>query len=174
MLQPWATPAARQLLDSYFKIEHAKEEIVWLDIEIQCVVTYIQDEREFLVKKEEEVRVTVPGLAFFICRYCMEWGRFDEIHMDRFRKLEKKWGARFTGTLVPGVRVKTAPTQEREELERQVITLAWEIEFMMLAVDSNDEWEDDPGEEADGEEVAEAMETVLTMAADEEIAGLES
>ncbi|KAJ7430044.1 hypothetical protein B0H11DRAFT_2180943 [Mycena galericulata] len=95
-LRPWATPGAWQLMDSYFKIERAKEEIQRLNIEIRRFVTYMRDEREFLVKKEAEVRAENPDLAFFR-------GRFDNIHMRRLEGLKKKLGPRFTGTLVPGV-----------------------------------------------------------------------
>ncbi|KAJ7318464.1 hypothetical protein DFH08DRAFT_1036242, partial [Mycena albidolilacea] len=60
---PWATPAARALMDTHFKILRAKEEIQRLNIEIRRLVTYIRDERDFLVAKEEEIRETDPDLA---------------------------------------------------------------------------------------------------------------
>ncbi|KAJ6489336.1 hypothetical protein C8R47DRAFT_954996, partial [Mycena vitilis] len=101
---PWATPAARELMDTYFKIERAKEEVQQLDTEIRRFVTYMKDEREFLEAKEREVEETEPHLAFFVRRYRMRHGRFEKIHMDRFKKMAAALGTRFTGTLVPGVR----------------------------------------------------------------------
>lgn len=177
-LQPWATPGARQLLDSYFKIERAKEEIVRLDIEIQRVITYIRDEKEYLIKKQEEFQAIEPHLAFCIGEYQRRRGRFDNIHMDRFRSLKNKWGARFTGTLVPGVHIQQSFNVSSEDMvgiedtsgdttEKEAIELARRMESMAVTPDSDDEWEDDAGEEAEAEKVAEVMETVLTATADE-------
>ncbi|KAJ7822917.1 hypothetical protein B0H14DRAFT_2598225 [Mycena olivaceomarginata] len=47
-------------MDSYFKILRAWEEIQQLNIEIKCVVTWIDDEARFLRKKEEELKRTDP------------------------------------------------------------------------------------------------------------------
>lgn len=38
---PWATPAAYLTMDSYFKVLHAEEEIVCLNVEIPRLATYI-------------------------------------------------------------------------------------------------------------------------------------
>jgi hypothetical protein len=62
-------------MDTYFKIQRAKEEINCLNIEIRRLVTYIRDERVFLLAKEAEVRETDPHLAFFIGKYRMQRGR---------------------------------------------------------------------------------------------------
>ncbi|KAJ7188454.1 hypothetical protein C8R46DRAFT_834724, partial [Mycena filopes] len=40
-LRPWASPAARLVLDTYFKLERADEEIERLNIEIRRLVTHI-------------------------------------------------------------------------------------------------------------------------------------
>ncbi|KAJ7737219.1 hypothetical protein B0H14DRAFT_2408192 [Mycena olivaceomarginata] len=108
VIRPWATPAARALMDTHFKILRAKEEIQRLNIEIRRLVTYIRDERDFLVAKEEEIRETDPDLAFFVHRYRMERGRFDDTHMKRLRKLQATYKERFTGTLEPGVQSQGA------------------------------------------------------------------
>ncbi|KAJ7839093.1 hypothetical protein B0H13DRAFT_1457725, partial [Mycena leptocephala] len=102
--RPWATPGARELMDTHFKIECAKEEIHRLNIEICRLVTYIRDERVFLLAKEAEVRETDPHLAIFIGKYRMQRGRFDDDHMKHLRTMARKLGPRFSGTLVPGVR----------------------------------------------------------------------
>ncbi|KAJ7289611.1 hypothetical protein C8J57DRAFT_950664, partial [Mycena rebaudengoi] len=81
VVREWGTPAAWELLDSYFWIEHAKEEIIYLDVEICHLVTHICDERVFLLKKEAEIRETNPVLAFFVGRYQQENGRFDASHL---------------------------------------------------------------------------------------------
>ncbi|KAF8197287.1 hypothetical protein K438DRAFT_1585303, partial [Mycena galopus ATCC 62051] len=65
----WATPAARQLLDSYHKLQRAREEIPRLNIEIRRFVTYMKDEQAFLVDRESEIRAEDPVLAFFVWKY---------------------------------------------------------------------------------------------------------
>ncbi|KAJ6550299.1 hypothetical protein B0H19DRAFT_1074161 [Mycena capillaripes] len=60
-IRPWATPAAREPMDTYFKIEWAKEEVQLLNIEICRFVTYMRDEKEFLLGKEVE---EVPDLSW--------------------------------------------------------------------------------------------------------------
>jgi hypothetical protein len=52
-------------MGTHFKIIRAKEEIQRLNIEIRRPVTYIRDEQDFLVAKEEEIRETDPDLIFF-------------------------------------------------------------------------------------------------------------
>jgi hypothetical protein len=42
--------------ETHFKIEHAKEEIYYLNIEIYRLVIYIRDKIVFLSTKEEDVR----------------------------------------------------------------------------------------------------------------------
>ncbi|KAJ7247729.1 hypothetical protein C8J57DRAFT_1438029 [Mycena rebaudengoi] len=156
---PWATPASRMLMDSYFRIERAKEEITRLDIEIRRVVTHIRDERAFFIEKE----------TFFVRRHRFERERFD-------MKLQKKLGARFTGTLEPGVRLVQAITQPasmegvedtgREAAEKAAVDLAAQMESLAVDEDSDSEWEEYDGDDAEEERVAELIETVLTAATD--------
>ncbi|KAF7304501.1 hypothetical protein HMN09_00852700 [Mycena chlorophos] len=54
--RPWARPVNRQLMDDYFRLVRAKEEIQRLDIEIKRTVTFIRDEGTFLRSKEGELR----------------------------------------------------------------------------------------------------------------------
>ncbi|KAJ7670822.1 hypothetical protein DFH06DRAFT_981090 [Mycena polygramma] len=178
-IRPWATPAARELMDTYFKIERAKEEIQWLDIEIRRFVTYIKDEREFLVAKETEVEETDPCLAFFVRRYRMCHGRFEEIHMDRFKKMAAALGSRFTGTLVPGVRLtppvaaEAAPEESDDDMDVMEEIVSAE-ELAWLGEDGDDGWEtedsdfEEEGADQEAETLAEALETVLVLATDKE------
>jgi hypothetical protein len=180
-LRPWAEPAARQLLDTYFRIERAKEEIPRLNIEIRRLVTHIRDEREFLVGKEAEVLPTDPNLAFFIHKYRLRRGRFDVTHLKRLQTMATKLGPLFTGTLVPGVRRTEEeleveemevdpPAEDRAAAEAEAITVSAEIE----RADVEDDWEDmvsddedyNEGEIAEGETLAEITEQVLSIAND--------
>ena len=180
-LRPWAEPAARQLMDTYFRTERAKEEIPRLNIEIRRLVTHIRDEREFLVKKEAEVMPTDPDLAFFICKYRLRRGRFDATHLKRLQTMARKLGPLFTGTLAPGVR-RTGEEAEVDEMEvdppaedaaateAEAIAVAVEIE----RADAEDDWEDmesddedyNEGEVAEEETLAEITERVLSLAND--------
>ncbi|KAK7022491.1 hypothetical protein R3P38DRAFT_2532722 [Favolaschia claudopus] len=160
-IRPWATPAARQLMDTYFKIKRAREEIDRLNVEIRRLVTYIRDEKEFLVKKEEEVKKTDPDLAFFVRQYRMRRGRFDELHMAKLQELKKELRGRFTGTLEPGVRRKEE-VQVREG-EMEVDSEEEEDEEEMPS-----EWEtDDEDEEREEEHIAQVMERVMVFATDD-------
>ncbi|KAJ6600047.1 hypothetical protein DFH09DRAFT_902016 [Mycena vulgaris] len=185
-LRPWADPAARHLMDCFFKIERAREEITRLNIEIRRLVTYIRDEKEVLLKKESEVNLTDPHLAFFIGKYRLQRGRFDETHMKRLHTMVKKLGSRFTGTLVPGVRREEEVEEEEGamDVDGDDFVSAAEVEAAAVAaeiergraeeaqsVDGVDEWEDveddDEGEIAEGEGLAEMTERVLTVATDD-------
>ncbi|KAF8182172.1 hypothetical protein K438DRAFT_1492125, partial [Mycena galopus ATCC 62051] len=44
----WTRPAYRLAMDRYFKTLCVQEEIKRLNVEIQCVVTWIRDENRFL------------------------------------------------------------------------------------------------------------------------------
>jgi hypothetical protein len=90
------------VIDQFFKLEHARKEIQHLNIEIPRVVTYIQDEDIVLRLKEDEVRQVNPGLARQVGKHRMERARFNDWHMERFRKLSLLPG--FTGSIKPGIR----------------------------------------------------------------------
>jgi hypothetical protein len=96
--RPWAQPANRILMDEYFKIERAHEEVIRLNIEIKRIVTHIQDEENHL--REAEENAETPTLGYFIQQYRLERTRFSRLHLVRFSKLSNQPG--FTGSLVPG------------------------------------------------------------------------
>ncbi|KAJ7348100.1 hypothetical protein DFH08DRAFT_1001633 [Mycena albidolilacea] len=171
-IRPWATPAARALMDTHFKILRAKEEIQRLNIEIRRLVTYIRDERDFLVAKEEEIRETDPDLAFFVHRYRMERGRFDHTHMKRLRKLQATYKEQFTGTLEPGVRRKepeipTPMVVDDQQAQREALEA--EMHRVLAGGGGEDDgWETDDGDEEEEEELARAIETVVVLATDKD------
>ncbi|KAF8173516.1 hypothetical protein K438DRAFT_1438475, partial [Mycena galopus ATCC 62051] len=83
----WATPAAHQLLDSYYKLKQAREEIQRLNIEIRHFVTHMKNERTFLVQRESEIKAEDQVLAFFIRKYRNCQGRFDNVHSKRLQAM---------------------------------------------------------------------------------------
>ncbi|KAJ6597738.1 hypothetical protein DFH09DRAFT_904088 [Mycena vulgaris] len=172
-LLPWATPAARVILDTYFKIERSKEEISRLNVEIHRFVTYIRDEKEILDSRIHMVGQTDPDLTYFIQKYQWRRGRFNEGHMERLRAMEKKLGSHFTGTLVPGERLRHAATHDVDEMEEDESDTSDEeaVELMELMErlgkeEEEDTWEDSIGEDAENEELSKMLETVLCMACD--------
>ncbi len=98
--KPWANPGSRALMDDYFKVIRAQEEIVRLNIEIHRVVTYLHDEERFLRFKEQQSSVKNPALAHQIKRLRQERSRFTEIHTRRFSSLSSL--PAFTGNLTLG------------------------------------------------------------------------
>lgn len=79
--RPWSKPAFRVMIDKFFKLERAREEIHRLNIEIPRVITYIRDEETFLQRKELELKETNPVMAHQVHRHRWERARFNERHM---------------------------------------------------------------------------------------------
>ncbi|KAJ7671708.1 hypothetical protein B0H17DRAFT_1162089 [Mycena rosella] len=182
-LRDWATQGGRQLMDSFFRIERAKEEIPRLNIEIRRLITYIRDERIFFLAKEAEIIQTDLHLAHFIWKYSNQRGRFDNNHMAWLRSMKKKLGSSFTRTLEPGVRrAEAAECDVEEEMdvdsdvdEAEAAAVEAEIaqgQAMELNGQVEEEWEDvdsdkdDEGEVVEAETLAEMAERVLTIATD--------
>lgn len=99
--RPWAAPAARMLLDEYFKIERAHEEIQRLNIEIRRFITYMQDEEVYLKKKEDLLLEADGALAHQISCLRERLQRCNEQHRHKLHRLASLPG--FTGTLQPGI-----------------------------------------------------------------------
>ncbi|KAJ7625466.1 hypothetical protein FB45DRAFT_751008, partial [Roridomyces roridus] len=56
--QYWARPAYRSVMNRWFRLERAREEIKRLDLEIRRFVTWMRDEGVFLRKREAALRRT--------------------------------------------------------------------------------------------------------------------
>ncbi|KAF9030501.1 hypothetical protein BJ165DRAFT_1417723 [Panaeolus papilionaceus] len=102
--RPWASPAGRMLLDRYFKIIRACEEIKRLNIEIRRLTTYIRDEEAFLATKAASLRASHPTVAHQIDLRLATLRRMNDIHIERLSKLLKLPG--FTGTLDEGISIE--------------------------------------------------------------------
>jgi hypothetical protein len=116
--RPWTKPAYRVVIDQFFKLERAREEIQRLNIEILRIVTYIQDEDIYLWLKEDEIRKVNPGLARQVGKHRMERARFNNQHMCRFRKLSLLPG--FTGSIKPGVSVDSVESDGQADTPMEV------------------------------------------------------
>jgi hypothetical protein len=140
--RPWSKPAFRVMIDKYFKLERAREEIQRLNIEIPRVITYIRDEGAFLKLKELEWMEKNPVMAHQIRNHRQERARFNEQHMRRFKKLASLPG--FTGSIQPGVSVEIhGGTETHMELDVEADHRAEEEE------DGEEDEEEDDQEDAD-------------------------
>ncbi|KAF8153713.1 hypothetical protein K438DRAFT_1987421 [Mycena galopus ATCC 62051] len=159
--RPWTCRNYRLAMDSYFKILRAREEIKCLNIEIQRVVTWINDEDLFLRKKEEQYKASNPHLAVQISRYQLRCARSDTIHMNWFWALAKTPG--FTGSVIPGVSIELQKTRDGGREAMEVVS---DVRTQWAPVDQ--EWldEEDEGEVAESEMVAELMYQVSMLAVD--------
>ncbi|KAG6879498.1 hypothetical protein C0992_002109 [Termitomyces sp. T32_za158] len=103
--RPWAAPAARIMMDEYFKIQRAREEIDRLNVEIQRLVTYMRDEEAYLQDQEKAIATKDSAVAHQIFLQRDRLRRFNVLHSCRLRKLASHPG--FTGCLDPGVHIQT-------------------------------------------------------------------
>ena len=154
--RPWTNPACRVLIDHYFKLERAREEIQRLNVEIARVVTYIRDEDKFLRSKEAEVILVNPGLARQVKIHRMERGRFNAQHMERFRKLASLPG--FSGTIIPGTSI---------ELGRDVQSVQNTMDVDDAAEDSCvPEGDDDDDDDQEDEEIHAIVIALMSLTVD--------
>jgi hypothetical protein len=105
-LRVWAKPASRVLMDQYFKMERAQEEIAWLNVEIPHVTTYIRDEEAFLLQQEEILSESDPSLSCQLHLQRLKLIRTNDLHLRWLNKLASIHG--FSGTIEPGTSIEAA------------------------------------------------------------------
>ena len=104
---PWASPAARLAINSYFKLCQAKEEVVHLNVEIRRLVTYLVDEERYLQACEALYQDTHPALAHQISRCHAICSQFTPLHLRSLEKISRLPG--FSRTLTPGISMSHGP-----------------------------------------------------------------
>ncbi|PBK87619.1 hypothetical protein ARMGADRAFT_876600, partial [Armillaria gallica] len=67
----WMTPTGRHALDTYFRMCHAQEEIVRLNVKIACLVTYMRDEEVYLSYIEQELSNNDLLVVFQVWQLCI-------------------------------------------------------------------------------------------------------
>lgn len=97
----WAKPASRKIMDQYFKMQRAREEIQRLNVEIRRFATYIRDEEAVLLERETALVVPDPPLAVQLRIRRLKIVRSNDLHIRRLVKLTSNPG--FTGTIAPGI-----------------------------------------------------------------------
>ncbi|KAL0568063.1 hypothetical protein V5O48_013924 [Marasmius crinis-equi] len=160
----WAQPSTRRLINEYFKVWRAYEELDRLHVEIQRLVTYMKEERDFLKGAEAHFRATDPTLAYQIGLYRWERGRFDELHRMRLRKIYGLVGfdpVHLT-YFKPGRGLKRQAVWEQEE----VITPGDDLSVEVNPGKQGEEGWESEGEEEEEEEAMTAATAVLGVAFD--------
>ncbi|KAJ7349571.1 hypothetical protein DFH08DRAFT_996667 [Mycena albidolilacea] len=153
--RPWTRPAYRLAMDTYFKIERAKEEITRLNIEIRRLVTWIRDEEG---KTEEQAEADLL-LAVQMKLYRRQRSRFDDQHMEILQKLAKMKG--FTGNVSPGQAVEALG--ESEEMEEMEVDDDREAE----AAQADSDQSEDEGIEVQDETVSDLLYQVSMISLDD-------
>lgn len=165
--RPWSKPAFRVLIDKYFKLERAREEILRLNIEIKRVITYIRDEDTFLRMKESELKDTDSIMAHQIKVHRWERARFNEQHMCRFTKLASLPG--FSGSIQPGVSIESrGGTESHMELDVGVDHGG----FRVTEEEEKEEEEDDQ-DDADTADIRDMVSALMFLTVDDSSIGTE-
>ena len=83
LVKPWANPTHREMAVKYFKLLHAHEEIVRLNIEIPRLQAWVDTEDSELQKCATRLRSTAPLLAAEISEVHKWQQRVNDMHCTR-------------------------------------------------------------------------------------------
>jgi hypothetical protein len=114
-LKIWAKPASRVLMDQYFKMERAREEITRLNVEIPRLTTYIRDEEAFLLQHEQSLQESNLPLSRQLSLRRLRLIRSNDLHIHWLEKLATFPG--FSGTIAPGTALDV--TQQPENFTQR-------------------------------------------------------
>ena len=158
---PWASPTARLAINTYFKLCRAEEEVICLNVEIHCMVTYLVDEERYLRACEALYQDTHPMLVHQISRYHAICSRFTQLHLRSLEKISCLPG--FNGTVTPGISMSHGPGDSASVPQQVPMESS-----LSLAPICTDDGEEDANEDhgADLEERCEALQQILSMTMD--------
>jgi hypothetical protein len=145
-IRVWAKPVARILMDQYFKMERAKEEITRLNVEIPRLTTYIRDEEAFLLQQEELLLASNLPLSRQLRLQRLKLIRSNDLHIRRLNKLASLPG--FSGSIAPGITVEMALHHTENNAHNR--------EAAQKHTGGDEEEEEDEDEQA-GAEIADAL-----------------
>jgi uncharacterized protein Smg (DUF494 family) len=77
----WAKPASRKIMDQYFKMQCAREEIQRLNMEVRRFATYIRDEEAVLLERETVLVISDPLLAVQLHIRRLKLVRSNDLHI---------------------------------------------------------------------------------------------
>lgn len=169
--RPWATPAGRLAMDTYFKMCRAREEIERLNVEIRRVATYLRDEDRFLSDCEVQVRDFDPALAHQIYLHRMERGRFNILHARRLIEISRLGG--FTGSISPGIAVDTGKgaSASRPNIQRPDMGIDQELAGAQhqhqpqVEEEEEDEEDEDDLEGGEEDDLSQAIHDIMYISA---------
>ncbi|KAJ3841772.1 hypothetical protein F5878DRAFT_658209 [Lentinula raphanica] len=154
----WAVPANRVLMAQYFKLYRAWEELDRLHIEIKRLLTYMKEEKEYLLAIESHVATTNPHLAYQISLHQWERARYNDLHRTRLRKIYRLPGFDVANLRFfrAGVGLKRQSTDGEESNVEDDLVLLDELEQQSGGgVPNVDAEEESEGEEEEQESQAE-------------------
>ncbi|KAG6888241.1 hypothetical protein C0995_009554 [Termitomyces sp. Mi166 len=102
-------------MDKYFKIQQAHEEVDCLNIEIQQLVTYIQNEEAYLKERGDIIAGKDSALGHQIHQQWEQLHQFNKFHMWCLHKLTALPG--FTSFLILGVRVNNPWREDAMDID---------------------------------------------------------
>ncbi|KAE9387295.1 hypothetical protein BT96DRAFT_948478 [Gymnopus androsaceus JB14] len=111
----WTMQKNRVLMQEFFKLIQAENELPWLHLEIRCLFTYMRDEEYRLKSISKDVEARDLALALQILLYWQERGCFNDLHRRRLLSIKRLDGFKFENNryFSPGVAVaKEAPLSE--------------------------------------------------------------
>ncbi|KAF9064695.1 hypothetical protein BDP27DRAFT_1425551 [Rhodocollybia butyracea] len=85
----WATPSNRLLMQQFFKLVGAEDEINRLHMEIQRLLTYMRDEEELIDSVAKNLEESDPALSIHIRLHWQERGRFNDAHRQRLHAIRR-------------------------------------------------------------------------------------
>lgn len=171
--RPWATPAARQATDLYFKMCRAKEEVLRLNNEIRRLVTYIHDEERYLQDCYTQLEPSCPALAHQISLRRLVRSRANAHLLQRMADIARLQG--FSGSINIGESTKKSlgdsASVPHAQIPDELNVLQDFRESPSFRVTSNsadmqDELEDEEDDAVAIEEAVEAFHDVLRVSAD--------
>ncbi|KIK40552.1 hypothetical protein CY34DRAFT_24782 [Suillus luteus UH-Slu-Lm8-n1] len=169
--RPWATPAARQATDLYFKMCRAKEEVLRLNNEIRRLVTYIHDKECYLQDCYTQLEPSCPALAHQISLQRLVRSRANAHLLQRVADIARLQG--FSGSINIGESTKKSLGDSASVPHAQIpdeLNVLQDFRespsFTSDSADMQDELEDEEDDAVAIEEAVEAFHDVLRVSAD--------
>ncbi|KAJ3503342.1 hypothetical protein NLJ89_g8479 [Agrocybe chaxingu] len=170
--RPWATPAARLAMDSYFKVLRAAEEVERVNIEARRLATFLRDELCILRAQEKAVKPDNPALARQLSLRAQEIARYADHHHAILNKIVSLPG--YSGGALLGTHLEAcAPSPPSGPSSQPVVGASSPSPLSSAGPmdvehdsDNDNDLEDEQDAEDDGQQAAECLYHVLEISLD--------
>ncbi|KAF8581168.1 hypothetical protein K439DRAFT_1647970 [Ramaria rubella] len=115
LAKPWSVPANRLVASKFFKIVHAQEEIVRLNVETRQLLTWVDDEDRHLWRVGRALQTTEPALAQEIQSRYMIRHRVNNVHQSRLHGIMALPG--YTGHRTAGTHIRMSDGTHESEAQ---------------------------------------------------------